>query len=41
MSQYRIFNGENWIDAAVIGPKGEKGSYYKPFLKDGYLSMTL
>ena len=40
MSQYSIFDGEKWIDAAVVGPKGDIGPYYKPYLdEDGNFSM--
>ena len=34
MAQYKIYNGENWIDAAVQGKIGPIGPYYKPVLDD-------
>lgn len=41
MAQYKIYDGENWIDAAVQGQTGPVGPYYKPVLDDEYnLSMV-
>lgn len=40
MSQYNIFNGRNWVNASIVGPKGETGPYYIPYLdEDGNFSM--